>query len=81
VDAAPEPVNANDGLGRWISVRVRPEQAQEVNRRLAQGGVFASGLESRSELEQIFLALTSTAAPAGTHLGPPAGWGQVGGRG
>jgi ABC-2 type transport system ATP-binding protein len=76
--AAPEPVNLADGGARWISVRVRPEQAQEVNRRLAQGGVFASGLESRSELEQVFLALTTTAPSPGTHLGPA--WGQVGER-
>ncbi len=45
----------------WITVRVDPSRAGEVNRILAQAGIFATGLESGSDLETLFLSLTGTA--------------------
>ena len=78
---SPTVESAPGGLGdqRWIAVRVANDQASEVNRALAQGGVFASGLESGSDLETAFLALTGPAGPDPQgHLGPPPGWGQPG---
>jgi ABC-2 type transport system ATP-binding protein len=60
----------------WIDVRIHPTRAAEVNRALAAAGVYASAIESGSDLESIFLALTAT-APAPT--APPAsGWGERG---
>jgi len=43
---------------RWLAVHVPPGRAAEVNRLLAQAGIFASGLESGTDLELLFLELT-----------------------
>jgi hypothetical protein len=48
-------VTDDDG---WIIVRAKPELASVINRTLAEGGIYASGLETGSDLEQIFLSLT-----------------------
>jgi ABC-2 type transport system ATP-binding protein len=45
----------------WITVRVDPDRAGEVNRTLAQAGIFATGLESGSDLEALFLSVTGVA--------------------
>jgi ABC-2 type transport system ATP-binding protein len=50
--------NGEDG---WLSVRLEPERAAEVNRALATAGIFASGLETGSDLESLFLSLTGGA--------------------
>ena len=42
----------------WLSVRIEPDRAAEVNRALAAGGIYASGLETGSDLETLFLELT-----------------------
>jgi ABC-2 type transport system ATP-binding protein len=55
----------------WLVVPIEPTRAAEVNRVLAGAGIFASGLESGSDLESLFLELTS-AAPA-----PSVGPGQA----
>jgi ABC-2 type transport system ATP-binding protein len=55
----------------WLVVPIEPNRAGEVNRALATAGIYASGLESGSDLESLFLELTS-AAPAPT-AGDPAG--------
>ncbi len=47
----------------WLEVPIEPSRASEVNRILAAAGIYASGLESGSDLESLFLELT-TAAPA-----------------
>jgi ABC-2 type transport system ATP-binding protein len=55
---APEaatPTMTGDG---WLSVHVEPDRAAEVNRVLATAGIFASGLETGSDLESLFLSLT-----------------------
>jgi len=55
---------APDGVTRaaqedgWLSVRVEPDRAAEVNRALATADIFASGLETGSDLESLFLSLT-----------------------
>ncbi len=43
---------------RWIDVRIGADRAREVNRALAQSGVYASALATGSDLESIFLELT-----------------------
>jgi ABC-2 type transport system ATP-binding protein len=51
---APEP----DPDAVWLSVPAAPNRAGEINRILAEGGIYASGLESGSDLEMLFLELT-----------------------
>ena len=47
----------------WLEVPIEPSRAAEVNRTLASAGIYASGLESGSDLESLFLELTA-AEPA-----------------
>ena len=64
----------------WIAIRLDPSRAAEVNRALASAGIFASGLETGSDLESLFLELTAAEQPTsheGTITGP-VGWGQAG---
>ena len=42
----------------WLRVQAPPDRAAEVNRTLAAAGIYASGLESGSDLENLFLQLT-----------------------
>jgi ABC-2 type transport system ATP-binding protein len=42
----------------WLAVHVAAEQAEDVNRTLAAAGIYASGLESGTDLEMLFLELT-----------------------
>jgi ABC-2 type transport system ATP-binding protein len=48
----------------WLAVHVEPSRAGEVNRVLAEAGIFASGLESGTDLEMLFLELTGGGAPS-----------------
>ena len=60
----------------WLSARIAADRAAEVNRALADAGIYASGLEAGSDLESLFLQLTAPPAPPPGH-GPPAaatGW-------
>ncbi len=68
------------GDGGWLSVRIEPDRAAEVNRALAAGGIYASGIETGSGLESLFLELTASEAsgnhegtfgPAGSNAPPP----------
>ena len=52
---------ASDG-DPWLAVHVEPGRAGELNRALAEAGVFASGLESGTDLEMLFLQLTGGTA-------------------
>ncbi|MEA2623261.1 MAG: type transport system ATP-binding protein [Chloroflexota bacterium] len=72
---APPPEGPGAG---WITVRVPPEHSIEVNRLLAQNGIYASELEAGNDLEAVFLTVTSGAPQdsAGRPQGPPPGWGQ-----
>ncbi len=56
--APEEGVSRVSGADGWLSVRVEPDRAAEINRALASAGIFASGLESGSDLESLFLSLT-----------------------
>jgi len=44
--------------GRWLIVHLAPSRAAEVNRALVEAGIYASGLESGTDLELLFLELT-----------------------
>ncbi|HXG26289.1 MAG TPA: ATP-binding cassette domain-containing protein [Candidatus Binatia bacterium] len=48
---------ATDG-DPWLAVHVEPHRAGEVNRALATAGIYATGLESGTDLENLFLELT-----------------------
>ena len=49
----------SDGAAeQWLTVHVEPSRAADVNRLLAEAGIFASGLESGTDLELLFLELT-----------------------
>jgi len=60
----------------WIDVRITPARAAEVNRILAGAGIYAGAITSGSDLESIFLSLT-TKRPAGPQ-GVTGGWGERG---
>ena len=49
--------DAGEHVG-WFTIGIAPARAQEVNRALAEAGIYATGLEPGSDLEQIFLELT-----------------------
>jgi ABC-2 type transport system ATP-binding protein len=68
--ARTEPGAETDG-DPWFAVHVEPSQAGAVNRALAEAGVFATGLESGTDLEMLFLELTggSAASHEGTFGG------------
>ena len=55
----------------WLAVHLEPTRAAEVNRALAGAGVYASGLESGTDLELLFLQLTggNPASGEGTFRG------------
>jgi ABC-2 type transport system ATP-binding protein len=59
-----------------IEVRIAPARAADVNRTLASAGIYASAVTSGSDLEAIFLSLT-TANPQQPQ-GPAVGWGERG---
>jgi ABC-type multidrug transport system ATPase subunit len=50
--------------GAWLAVHVEPNRAGEVNRLLAEAGIYASGLESGTDLEDLFLELTGGGEPS-----------------
>jgi ABC-2 type transport system ATP-binding protein len=52
---AVRPVVGEDG---WLSVHIPPDRSTDVNRALAAAGIYASGLETGSDLESLFLELT-----------------------
>jgi ABC-type multidrug transport system ATPase subunit len=56
----------------WLTVQIAPDRTAEVNRTLANASIFASGLESGNDLEELFLSLThdpSAVDPDGTFAG------------
>ncbi len=62
---APVEARTNDEAGeQWLAIHLEPSRAAEVNQRLAQAGVYASGLESGTDLELLFLELTGGGATA-----------------
>jgi ABC-2 type transport system ATP-binding protein len=56
----------------WLTVQIAPDRTADVNRTLAEAGIYASGLESGNDLEELFLSLTqdpSVVDPDGTFAG------------
>jgi hypothetical protein len=47
----------------WLVARIAADRAAEVNRALADAGIYASGLEAGSDLESLFLELTAPPPP------------------
>jgi ABC-type multidrug transport system ATPase subunit len=65
-------VTASTAEPGWLTIQIAPDRTAEVNRTLAQASIFASGLESGNDLEELFLNLThdpSAADPDGTFAG------------
>jgi ABC-2 type transport system ATP-binding protein len=58
VEAGTNDAPAGAADERWLTVHVEPSRAAEVNRILAGAGIYASGLESGTDLELLFLELT-----------------------
>jgi len=54
-------VDSGDRAGEF-TVGVTPSRSAELNRALADAGIYASGLEPGSDLESVFLELTGTGA-------------------
>ncbi len=69
--AGVEQVEVADPATGWITVRIPATRAPEVNRALADGGVYAARLEAGSDLEELFLSLTAdeSASHEGTFQG------------
>jgi len=42
----------------WISVQITPDRSSEVNRALAQAGIYAAEIGGGNDLEELFLTLT-----------------------
>jgi ABC-2 type transport system ATP-binding protein len=56
----------------WLTIQIAPDRTAEVNRTLATASIYASGLESGNDLEELFLSLThdpSAVDPDGTFAG------------
>ncbi len=69
IEASRPAIGEGDG---WLSVRVGRDRAAEVNRALAEAGIYASELESNGSLEARFLELTagdSSRGGEGTFMG------------
>ena len=79
-------VSATPGDEGWLAVKIAPDRAAEVNRALANAGIYASALEAGSDLESLFLQLTGgerSTSSEGTFFGAagapvPTGWGAPG---
>src|SRR4051794_17652011 len=54
----PSSTPTHDERDAWLAVHVEPGRAAEVNRALAEAGIFASAIESGTDLELLFLELT-----------------------
>ncbi len=57
----------------WIAVKVDPARSAELNRALAQSGIFASRIEGGANLESLFLGLTGSRPDLGGTAPPPGG--------
>jgi ABC-2 type transport system ATP-binding protein len=59
--------------GGWLTVRIDPHRSAELNRALAEAGVYASRIEGGTTLESLFLELTGSRPDVGAGIaGPPA---------
>jgi ABC-2 type transport system ATP-binding protein len=69
-------VDIPDPEAAWLTARIAADRASDVNRALADAGIFASGLEAGSDLESLFLQLTAPPPPPPAQAGnvAPTGW-------
>jgi ABC-2 type transport system ATP-binding protein len=63
--AAADRLIESDREEGWLAVHVSADRAEDVNQQLAGAGIFASGLESGTDLEMLFLELTGGQAVGG----------------
>jgi ABC-2 type transport system ATP-binding protein len=67
-----EHVVASTAEPGWLTVQIAPDRTAEVNRTLANAAIYAAGLESGNDLEELFLSLTHdplAVDPDGTFAG------------
>ena len=62
---SPERITVSSTAPGSLSVQITPDRASEVNRALVERGVFAAGLASGNDLEELFLTLTQTPGATG----------------
>jgi ABC-2 type transport system ATP-binding protein len=58
----------NGQAGDWLEVQIEPERSGEVNRALAEAGIYAAEVHVGSGLEDLFLSLTEHATTADGRL-------------
>jgi ABC-type multidrug transport system ATPase subunit len=63
----------------WLAVRIDPNRSAELNRALAEAGVYASRIEGGTTLESLFLDLTGSGPDVGMDTDgssqpPPVTW-------
>ncbi|HEX7490212.1 MAG TPA: ATP-binding cassette domain-containing protein [Candidatus Limnocylindrales bacterium] len=63
-------VEVTDPEAAWLVAHVAADKATDVNRALAEAGIYASGLEGGSDLESLFLQLTAPPAPPPSAAAP-----------
>jgi ABC-2 type transport system ATP-binding protein len=63
--AGPDGATTSAAEPGWLSVRVTPDRAGEVNRVLGTAGIWATGIETGNDLELLFLSLTGGEPVAG----------------
>jgi ABC-2 type transport system ATP-binding protein len=61
--AGTEAVRERDAEPGTFEVAVAQDRSAEVNRTLAEAGIFAAGIEAGSDLESVFLELTGEGGP------------------
>jgi ABC-2 type transport system ATP-binding protein len=81
-DAAPAEADRPDEA--WLAVHAAGDRAATLNRALAEAGIYASGIETGSDLETLFLELTkdsntpgAAARADGSTPVLPSGWGGM----
>jgi ABC-2 type transport system ATP-binding protein len=61
--AGAEHVSIDNPAAAMLTARLPADRAADVNKALAQAGIYASGLEAGGDLEPLFLQLTHSEAP------------------
>ena len=61
---SPQRITVSSTVPGHLAVQITPDRASEVNRALAERGVFAAALASGNDLEELFLTLTQPGVPA-----------------
>ena len=59
---SPDRVSASTLGPGWISVQITPDRSSEVNRTLAETGIYASEMSGGNDLEELFLTLTAASS-------------------